>query len=1635
MGRATLSRSTGSKALRRRLLPGITASLALASLVITGFVAPAGAEGEPSPAVTSAVTQEVADPTVQTPQSPAAAEPSSPVDAPAESVPPPSDGPTGGEEPSAPTDPPATEEPSGGEILGPPVPETDPAPEPEPATPDDAVEGPGVTPFLVPPATGNNAVITVKVGGDRTSLVAVGPLAGVTLQLYDGTGVPTTPVADAWATCVSDADGDCSFVVPDTQFGGANRDRRFWVVQAGVPADWYENPDLGTGGSGATVTPYDFRTGTQLRPGTTYTSQGSFMLGTGNTNAVASGGIWQTSRVNPTFPAQCGIDVALVLDLSGSVAGDLPQLKAAANQFVDSLTGTPSNMGLFTFSSLAPAAGNPNLALTPVSTEDSAQLVKDRIDSYTAGGGTNWDRGIYQVAASAADYDVAIVLTDGNPTFYGNQEGPGNFTRLREVENGVFSANAVKAEGTHMVAFGVGDGIDSAGSGLNLRAISGELAGTDYFQTADYEDAGNQLRALALGNCEGSVSVIKQVVPSGAPAGSIAGAEPAGGWEFTAETQSGDVTVEAPATVTTAAGTGAANFDLSYPTSTSSGVVGVAETQQPGFTLQQVDGANAVCTDIVTGDTVTATNSGATGFTVPVDPTTAVTCTVYNRAPNPVASLTLSKQWVVNGQTYADGAQPEGLSASASIAGTPQAWGVPRTGLQAGQTPAIGESTTVVLTQCTLVGTAVTAFNGTEISETLPYSPTLGVGSNTATVTNTVTCTSRLTLAKTVQGGDGDDDPAPTDWTLDAVAPSGALAGPSGVTGSPEATAEVTPRVVYPLNESGGDLNYVQATGPNAVPIPGSTVSWLCVELAADGTTVIPGFSDGLNGGVNVPFGRWIRCTAVNQTATLDLRKVVENEYGGEAVPADWTLTATPTGTFPAGLEPQTVTGSDVGTGDTSINVRPGVAYQLTESGGPAGYTERSVECVTEAGVPVNGTVVTLLPLDTATCTFVNGDTPARLTLTKVVDVGSTRAQEVPRDWTLTATPDDVTGQDPVSGNGDPATPGGVSQVEVFAGDYDLTESEIQGFESGQWSCTGATVTGARVAIPVGGDVSCRIVNTALQPTLTLVKEVDNGTTGGTAAPEDWVLTAAGPVTVSGPSGAPEVTSVPVAIGEYALSESGPAGYEAGDWVCGGVPVPDGAITIALAVDVTCVITNTAQPSTLTLVKEVVNDSGGSAEPADWTLEADGPTPLSGVSGDPAVTGADVVAGDYALSETGGPAGYEASDWTCEIPGVDGGAATPVAVTDGTVQVDVGQAVVCTVVNDDIPAPFTVVKSSDPGSGATVLPGDVITYTVTVATVGEGFDPDVVVTDDLAAVLDNATFVEGSIEASTGGAVLTGTTLVWAIGNLVDTETITYQVRVNDGAYGVTLTNVVTAPGAEPCVEPEEPAGSTPTEETSSTSGAEPEAAAVAVVARAAAEPAGTTAPEVAAAAAVALAVVDPAEACRTTSHVTPAWTLTKSSDPASGTKVAPGSTITYTLTVTSTTGALVTGAVVTDDLSKVLAYGALVATPEGATISGSTLTWSVPDLTAAGQTATLTYQVRLAVNAWGVTVTNLATPGPGGGCVVCTTTHEVPLVTGSPSSGGLAFTGANVAALVAGAALLTLLGTVLVRVRRRARE
>jgi len=113
--------------------------------------------------------------------------------------------------------------------------------------------------------------------------------------------------------------------------------------------------------------------------------------------------------------------------------------------------------------------------------------------------------------------------------------------------------------------------------------------------------------------------------------------------------------------------------------------------------------------------------------------------------------------------------------------------------------------------------------------------------------------------------------------------------------------------------------------------------------------------------------------------------------------------------------------------------------------------------------------------------------------------------------------------------------------------------------------------------------------------------------------------------------------------------------------------------------------------TSLTLVKKVTNNNGGSATPANWTLTAIGPTGFSG-PGPSVSNGAGFEAGSYDLSESGGPAGYAASDWVCT-----GGTQNAKTIT-----LALGEAATCTITNDDMTPTLRVVKTIINDNGGTV---------------------------------------------------------------------------------------------------------------------------------------------------------------------------------------------------------------------------------------------------------------------------------------------------------------------------------------------
>ncbi|MBP6379293.1 MAG: DUF11 domain-containing protein, partial [Sphingorhabdus sp.] len=179
--------------------------------------------------------------------------------------------------------------------------------------------------------------------------------------------------------------------------------------------------------------------------------------------------------------------------------------------------------------------------------------------------------------------------------------------------------------------------------------------------------------------------------------------------------------------------------------------------------------------------------------------------------------------------------------------------------------------------------------------------------------------------------------------------------------------------------------------------------------------------------------------------------------------------------------------------------------------------------------------------------------------------------------------------------------------------------------------------------------------------------------------------------------------------------------------------------------------TNTVVPlPVLTLVKSVVNTGGGTAAASAWTLSATGPSTISGVTGNAAVTNATVSAGAYSLAETGGPSGYTASTYSCVV-----GAAP--AVAGNSVALVHGDVATCTITNTFQPAPaLTVVKSATPP--ATLAVGQKITYSFAVENTGNVQMTGIVVNDaqlDAAATCLATTLAPGATTSCSGEHTIT----------------------------------------------------------------------------------------------------------------------------------------------------------------------------------------------------------------------------------------------------------------------------------------
>jgi hypothetical protein len=190
-----------------------------------------------------------------------------------------------------------------------------------------------------------DAVLTMHAGGDRTT--SANTITGGTVA---GTAGVLFTVANASGTqagrCTTVAGGTCTVDVANSQ--------TYTVTQAAAPAGWFSSESLGVGTS-TTLASANYSRVSVTVPADGGTISVPPAGPNSATNNAFRSGVWAVPRDNPPAPAGCGLDVALLFDLSGSVDPFLGQYRNAGVDFVQALAGTPSRVALYTFASGAPA--------------------------------------------------------------------------------------------------------------------------------------------------------------------------------------------------------------------------------------------------------------------------------------------------------------------------------------------------------------------------------------------------------------------------------------------------------------------------------------------------------------------------------------------------------------------------------------------------------------------------------------------------------------------------------------------------------------------------------------------------------------------------------------------------------------------------------------------------------------------------------------------------------------------------------------------------------------------------------------------------------------------------------------------------------------------------------------------------------------------------------------------------------------------------------------------------------------------------------------------------------------------------------------------------------------------------------
>ena len=490
----------------------------------------------------------------------------------------------------------------------------------------------------------------------------------------------------------------------------------------------------------------------------------------------------------------------------------------------------------------------------------------------------------------------------------------------------------------------------------------------------------------------------------------------------------------------------------------------------------------------------------------------------------------------------------------------------------------------------------------------------------------------------------------------------------------------------------------------------------------------------------------------VTPNAEIVIVKQVVNDDGGSLGVADFNIA---TSASAGALNFATVsTAGDTTTYTADKIFVPAGTYTLTETNPVAGYTAGDWSCT--AGIlNDNAADSGELVLDigeSAVCTIVNDDIGPQLTLVKniVNDDGG--------DLLVSAVAMTV--------DGNPAG-SGVTQTVLANTAITIAEAVVPGYTQETWECTednlGSTILtggiagGDTITLAPGAVVTCEITNDDIAPTVMLSKTIINDNGGDELVDVfDITISSLGEV----PNGIPQPVT---ANTDITISELPHSGYNATDWTCTDANDPaynvvDSAtgtlINIKPGAVVTCAITNDDIAPTITLVKNVINDNGGSLNSVDFPLFIDTTSVNTGAVNT-------VLANQqYVVSEAASTQ-YAEGDWSCTD------ANDPAFAVTGTfdnTQLTLlpGAVVTCEITNNDLGIDLAIDKFV---SNSTPNVGDTIKFTLRITNAGPDIATNATVSD---IVLPGFTYVAGSIAGGTSSDDTdpTGVGLGWTLASV-----------------------------------------------------------------------------------------------------------------------------------------------------------------------------------------------------------------------------------------------------------------------------